>query len=178
MANVDLSRVPEYYHKYINLAIDEDLQTAFKKHQTDLVSFLKEIPKKKWDFRYAEGKWSIKEVVQHIIDAERVFDYRALCFARKDQTSLPSFDENIFADNSKADERTKKDLLKELKTVQESSAQMFESFDEEQLEQPGVASGKPTYVKGIAYIVVGHALHHKKILKERYLSEFKINTVQ
>lgn len=170
MQNVDLSRVFEYYHKYINLVIEDDLQTAFKKHQTELISFLKEIPKKKWSHRYAKDKWSIKEVVQHIIDAERVFTYRALCFARKDQTQLPSFDENIFAANSKADERSKKDLIKELKTVQESSALLFNSFDEEQLEQPGVASGKPTYVKGIAYILLGHALHHKKILEERYLN--------
>jgi uncharacterized damage-inducible protein DinB len=170
MANVDLSRVPEFYHTYINLAIKDDLKTAFEKHQVDLVAFLKEIPKKKWDYRYAEGKWSIKEVVQHIIDAERVFAYRALCFARKDQTHLPAFDENIFAANSKADERKKKELTEELKTVQRSSAQLFTSFDEEQLEQAGVASGKSTYVKGIGYILVGHALHHKKILKERYLS--------
>jgi uncharacterized damage-inducible protein DinB len=170
MSNVDLSRVPEYYHKYINLAIDDDLKTAFEKHQTALVSFLKDIPKKKWNYRYADGKWSVKEVVQHIMDAERVFVYRALCFARKDQTPLPSFDENIFAANSKADERTKKDLIKELKTVQQSSAQLFNSLDEEQLELAGVASGKPTYVKGIAYIVLGHALHHKKILEEKYLS--------
>jgi uncharacterized damage-inducible protein DinB len=170
MANVDLSRVPEYYHKYINLVIKDDLRTTFEKHQTELVSFLKEIPKKKWNYRYAEGKWSIKEVVQHIIDAERVFSYRALCFARKDQTPLPSFDENIFAANSMADERSKKDLLKELKTVQESSAQMFNSFNEEQLDQSGVASEKSTYVKGIAYIILGHALHHKKILEERYLN--------
>jgi uncharacterized damage-inducible protein DinB len=170
MSNVDLSRVFEYYHRYINLAINDDLKTAFDKHQTELVALLKEVPKKKWSYRYAEGKWSVKEVVQHIIDAERVFVYRALCFARKDQTPLPSFDENLFAANSKADDRTKKDLIKELKTVQESSAQFFNSLDEEQLEQPGIASGKPTYVKAIAYILVGHALHHKKILEERYLS--------
>lgn len=170
MSNVDLSKVPEFYHKYINLAIHDDLKTGFEKHQIDLVSFLKDIPKKKWSYRYAEGKWSIKEVVQHIIDAERVFVYRALCFARKDQTPLPAFDENIFAANSKADERSKKELIKELKTVQESSAQLFNSLDEEQLQQPGTASGKPTYVKGIAYIVLGHALHHKKILEEKYLN--------
>lgn len=169
MTNVDLSRVSEYYHQYINLAIDDDLPTAFKKHQAELVSFLKNIPKKKWNYRYAEGKWTVKEVVQHIIDAERVFAYRALCFARKDQTPLPAFDETVFAANSKADKRSKKDLLKELKTVQESSAQLFNSFDEEQLDQSGIASGKSNYVKGIAYILVGHVLHHKKILKERYL---------
>jgi uncharacterized damage-inducible protein DinB len=169
MANVDLSKVPEYYHKYINLAIDDDLQTAFEKHQTELITFLKTIPKKKWNYRYAEGKWSVKEVVQHIIDAERIFAYRALCFARKDQTPLPSFDENIFAENSKADERKKKDLMQELATVQRSSAFLFNSFDDEQLDQSGIASGKSTYVKGIGYILVGHALHHKNILKERYL---------
>jgi len=169
MTNVDLSRVPEFYHGYINLVINEDMQTAFQKHQTELVSFLKDIPKKKWNHRYAEDKWTVKEVVQHIIDAERVFAYRALCFARKDATPLPSFDENAYAANSKAENRTKKDLLKELKTVQQSSAQMFGSFDEEQLQQPGTASGKPTYVKGIAYILLGHALHHKNIIEERYL---------
>ncbi len=169
MANVDLSRVPEYYHKYINLAIDDDLKTALERHQTELVSFLKNIPKKRWDYRYADGKWSIKEVVQHIIDAERVFAYRALRFARKDQTPLPGFDENLFAGYSNADKRKKKELIEELKTVQKSSAQMLSSFDEEQLEQPGVASNQPTFVKGIAYILIGHALHHKNILEERYL---------
>ncbi len=169
MANVDLSRVPEYYHRYINLVIDDDLSTAFEKYQKELLSFLKDIPKKRWNYRYAEGKWSIKEVLQHIIDAERVFAYRALCFARKDQTPLPSFDENLFAANSKADERSKKNLIKELKALQESSAQLFLSFDEEQLDQSGIASGKSTYVKGIAYILLGHAVHHKKILEEKYL---------
>ncbi|MGZ3845696.1 MAG: DinB family protein [Flavisolibacter sp.] len=169
MTNVDLSRIPEYYHKYVSLAIHDDIDTAFDKHQEELVSFLKGVPKKKWNYRYAEGKWSIKEVVQHIIDAERVFAYRALCFARKDQTPLPSFDENLFATNSKAEERTKKDLLKELETVQRSSAQLFKSFDEEQLEQPGVASGKSVYVRGVGYILLGHAIHHRNILQERYL---------
>ena len=169
MANVDLSRVPEYYHKYINYAKDDDLETAFERHQKDLVSFLKDIPKKKWDYRYGEGKWSVKEVVQHVIDAERIFAYRALRFARKDQTPLPSFDENLFASNARADQRKKKDLLQELATVQKSSAFLFKSFDEEQLDQSGIASGQLTYVKGIGYIIVGHAVHHKNVLTERYL---------
>lgn len=169
MSNVDLSRVPEYYHKYINLTIKDDLKTALQKHQTSLTPFLEAIPDEKWGFRYAEGKWSIKDMVQHIIDGERVFSYRALCFSRKDKTELPAFDENLFSENANADARTKQDLIDELKTVQKSSIQLFNSFDEEQLEQPGIASGKPTYVKGIAYILIGHALHHKKILEERYL---------
>lgn len=169
MSNVDLSRVPAYYHKYILLAIGDDLETALKKHQTTLLEFLKEIPKKKWNHRYAEGKWSIKEVVQHVIDGERIFSYRALRFARKDQIPLASFDQDLFTRTSKAGERTKKDLLQELATVQRSSALLFKSFDEEQLDQPGIASEMPTYVKGLAYILVGHALHHMNVLKEFYL---------
>lgn len=169
MVNVELSRVPEYYHSYITHVMDDDLESAFQKHQVELVSFLKEIPKKKWNYRYAEGKWSIKELVQHIIDAERIFAYRALCISRNDQTPLPAFEENEYAVNSKADRRTKKDMLKELKTVQQSSALLFSSFDEEQLNQSGTMSGNPAYVKGIGYILVGHAVHHRKVLEERYL---------
>ena len=169
MTNVDLSRVPEYYHKYVLLANNDDLETAFEKHQKRASSFLKSIPRKKWKHSYSEGKWTIKEVVQHIIDAERIFAYRALCFARKDKTPLPSFDENLFAANSNANERTKKDLIAELMLVQKSSALLFNSFNEEQLNQPGVASGQPTYVKGLGYILVGHTLHHLNILEERYL---------
>ena len=169
MVNVELSRVPEYYHSYITHVMDDDLESAFHKHQVELVSFLKEIPKKKWSYRYAEDKWSIKELVQHIIDAERIFAYRALCISRKDQTPLPGFEENDYAANSKADSRTKKELLKELELVQQSSAMLFASFDEEQLDQSGTMSENSVYVKGIAYILIGHALHHKKVLEERYL---------
>ena len=91
MANVELSRVPEYYHGYINRVTEKDLNKAFLNHQIDFVSFLNDIPAEQWDYRYDEGKWSIKEVVQHIIDAERIFCYRALCIARKDKTPLPGF---------------------------------------------------------------------------------------
>lgn len=171
MANVDLSRVPEYYHKYINLVNENDLGQAFQKYQTDLIAALSQIPAGKWDYRYAEGKWTVKEVVQHIIDAERIFCYRALCFARKDKTSLPGFDENTYAAASKADKRTKEDLIDELQSVQRSSAQLFRSFDEEQLNETGIANGKSIYVKAIGYIIVGHALHHKNILLERYLQQ-------
>src|SRR5205085_3372068 len=88
MANVDFSRVPEFYHNYIKLAVARELPEAFKLHLTDLVTVLKDIPAGNWDDRYAEGKWSIKEVVQHVIDAERIFSYRALCIARKENQPL------------------------------------------------------------------------------------------
>ena len=169
MPNVDLTRVPAYYHRYINQVKENELPDALAKHQEDLVRFLQTIPEEKWNYRYAEGKWSVKELVQHIIDAERVFAYRALRFARKDSTPLPGFDEGPYAAASKADKRTKKDLIDELSSVQKSTAQLFASFDEQQLNESGVASNNPVYVKGIGFIIVGHALHHMQVLQERYL---------
>ena len=171
MASVDLSRVPEYYHRYINHVTENDLSKAFRDHQTGLLSFLKNIPAENWDYRYAEGKWSIKELVQHVIDAERIFCYRALCIARKDKTSLPGFEENDYAKASKAGKRSKEDLLNELDTVQKSSAQLFSSFDEEMLEESGVSNGKSIYVKAIGAILIGHVLHHKNVLSERYINK-------
>jgi uncharacterized damage-inducible protein DinB len=169
MAKPNLQRIPAYYHSYINNVKTDDLAAAFKQHQTDLTSFLTQLPDEKWNYRYAEGKWSVKEMVQHIIDTDRIFNYRALCIARGEQASLPGFDENSYAAASKAGRRTKEDLLEELRTVQASSALLFNSFDEEQLDRTGVANNNPTYVLGIGFILIGHALHHKNILQERYL---------
>src|SRR5689334_14228100 len=100
MPNVDLSRVPAFHHNYIGQVQQQELDDALKAHTIQFVELLNSIPESKWNYRYAEGKWSIKEVVQHVIDAERIFCYRALCFARKDETPLPGFDENTYTDNS------------------------------------------------------------------------------
>lgn len=169
MPRPDLSRVPAFYHNYINKVSKEDLNAIFTDHQHQFLDLLTSIPPEKWDYAYAEGKWTIKEVVQHVIDGERIFCYRALCFARKDTTPLPGFDENDYALYSKASQRTPNDLINELKTVQKSSADLFASFDREQLEATGTANQNPNYVLGIGYIIVGHTLHHMDILKERYL---------
>jgi uncharacterized damage-inducible protein DinB len=166
----DLSRVPAYYHKYINLVTQDELSGAFKNLQ-NLIDLLQSIPGEKWDYSYAEGKWSIKELVQHLIDAERIFCYRALCFARNDNTALPGFDENAYASNSKANQRSKESLVAEMRAVQQSTIAMFYSFDEEQLQASGIANNNSIYVLGIGFIIVGHALHHRKILEERYLQK-------
>jgi hypothetical protein len=169
MPRPDLSRVPVYYHNYISKVQKDDLKTIFTEHQHQFLDFLSTIPPGNWDYAYAEGKWTIKELVQHVIDAERIFCYRALCFARKDTTLLPGFDENTYAIHSKAAKRTKEDLMEELLSVQRASATLFASFDEEQLDATGTANEKPIYVLGIGFIVVGHTLHHMDILKDRYL---------
>jgi len=113
MPRPDLSRVPEFYHGYISKAKENDVTSAMRNTTAELLNLLKSIPSEKHDYRYAEGKWTVKEVVQHLIDAERVFTYRALRFARKDDTPLPGFDENLFADTSKANNRNWSDLIEE-----------------------------------------------------------------
>ena len=171
MPQVDLTRIPPYYHKYINLVESLSLNEALEKYQTELVSILSELPEELWNYRYAPGKWSIKELVQHLIDGDRVFCYRALRFARHDQTELPGFDENLFAEYSEADRRSREELLEELKSVQRSSALMFQSFSEDQLNQSGVANENSVYVKGLGYIIAGHTRHHLQVLQERYLKK-------
>lgn len=168
MPQVNLEKVPSFYHNYVKLVTEDNLQEAFNNHQNELVSFLKKLPFEKWDHRYAEDKWSIKELVQHLIDSERIFCYRALTFARKDEKSLPGFDENHYAKTSKADQRKPKELLEELELLQRSSAQLFESFDEEQLNAEGTANNNKIYVEAIGYTIVGHCRHHLNVLKERY----------
>lgn len=165
----DLSRVGNWYHNYINLVPEDHLSAAFEKESASFVRFLETILPEKYDYRYAEGKWTIKEVLQHIIDGERIFAYRALRFARKDATPLPGFDENNFAAAAKADTRTWDKLVEEFKVVRRSSELLFNSFDEEQLDSSGISSNSPNYVLAIGFIIIGHARHHQKIIKERYL---------
>ena len=169
MSQVDLSRVPVFYHGYIHKVPQNNLKDAFVFHQKALLSLLDTIPENKWAHRYAPDKWSIREMVQHIIDAERIFCYRAVCFARGEKKELPGFDENNYAASSKAERRSSQSLREELRSVQQSSALLFDSFDEEQLNASGIANKNSIYVNGIGFIIVGHTLHHKSILEERYL---------
>jgi hypothetical protein len=169
MARPDLSRVPAFFHGYISKVKEDDLMSALASSTSELFSLLKSIPAEKHDYRYGDGKWTVKEVVQHMIDGERVFTYRALRFARKDATPLPGFDENLFAQTAKADKRNWNDLIDEFRALRKASEAMFASFDNEQLEAAGVASESSIYVLGIGYVVAGHVNHHCQIIKERYL---------
>ena len=143
--------------------------TAFRNQSPIVIDFFEKIPVDKINHAYAKGKWTIKEVLQHMIDSERVFCYRALRFARKDPTPLPGFDENLFAENAKADQRSWNDLLEEFKAVRKATEFLYSSFDEEQLHAEGISNKHSNYVLAFGYISVGHALHHVKIIKERYL---------
>lgn len=167
--SADLTRVGPWFHNYIKLVPEDDIKKAFANPQNTLIDFLNSIPATKHDFRYAEGKWTIKEVLQHLIDSERVFAYRALRIARKDTTPLHGFDENHYAANAKADKRSWNELMEEFQLVRRSSEIFFRSLDEDQLEANGTASDSPTYVTALGYIIIGHGLHHKNVLQERYL---------
>jgi uncharacterized damage-inducible protein DinB len=168
MPPIDLHQVPPFYHNYIRQVSHTTLTAALNAHCQQPAAYLEAIPADRWSYRYAPGKWSIKEVVQHIIDAERIFCYRALCFARGERQPLPGFDENEYAAQSFADEREKEGLMEELQTVQQSSRQLFASFTDRQLEATGIANGNPIPVKAIGFILAGHTLHHLNILNERY----------
>lgn len=169
MARPDLSRVPEWFHRYIAQVEGDDLLPELTQQQSSFIQFLENLPADKRDYRYGPDKWTIKEVLQHIIDTERVFDYRALCIARGEQQSLPGFDENEYAANSKAQKRNWNDMLEEFKAVRRSTEIMFASFDNEQLEAAGISNKNPIYVLAIGFIIAGHVTHHLNVIKERYL---------
>jgi len=161
----------EFYQNYINKAPDENVVKAIEKNARNFRKLLKNIPKKKIDFAYAEGKWTIREVLQHVIDAERVFSYRATSIARKDPTPLPSFDENIWASNSNASSRSWKEMINEFRSLREANQALFSSFADEQLRAIGTASNKQVNVLALGFIIAGHVQHHIDIIKERYLQK-------
>lgn len=170
MSKPALESIPSFYHNYVKLAPDGNVAEALANNTTTVRSFLKNIPEDKWDYRYAEGKWSIKEMVQHLIDAERIFAYRALCIARGESQSLPGFDENTYAASVNPSNRSKEELLEEFSTVRKSNEILFRSLGEENLTRTGIANNNPISANAIGFITVGHALHHLNVLKERYLA--------
>jgi hypothetical protein len=158
-----------HFYNYIKLVENEDLKTVLKNQLQESEKFFTSIPEEKHLYKYAENKWSVKEVIQHIIDTERVFDYRALAFSRKDIHTLPSFDENDYAKNSNADSRNWQDLMNEFMVVRKSTIFLFQSFSPEQSDAVGKASDYEMSVKAMGYTIAGHFAHHINILKERYL---------
>ncbi|MDG1397512.1 MAG: DinB family protein [Polaribacter sp.] len=160
-----------YFEHYIKLVSKEEKSIienlgASQKEFNDLLSNL---PAEKHSFSYAKGKWTMKEMIQHIIDTERVFCYRALCFARNDKTFLPGFDQDLFADSSHANARDYYDLLDEMKVLRQSTIQLFKSFSNEDLLKVGVASGNEISVRALGFLFSGHQIHHLNVVKERYL---------
>jgi exoribonuclease II len=160
---------PEYFQRYIKQVKEDDLKLAFKNQMPAAEIFFQSINEEFSKKKYAEGKWTIKEVLQHIIDAERVFSYRAMCFARKEQHILPSFDENGYALNSNANNRDWNELIEEFAATRKSTEYLFNSFTDEALNTVGKASDYTITVTAVGFVTVGHVNHHIRIIQERYI---------
>jgi len=135
----------------------------------EFIRFVQNIPMDKFDYRYAEGKWTIKEIIQHVIDTERIFAYRALRFSRNDKTPLPSFEEQDYADNSDANSRSIQELLTEFSAVRHSNLLFYKSLSDEQLKRIGTASNNQISVRALGFVIIGHQKHHQRVFEERYL---------
>ncbi len=160
---------PVYFDTYVNTVTENDLMEALNNQQPVIASFFSALPKDIHEFAYASGKWTLKEVLQHLIDCERIFTYRALCIARKEQQDLISFEENDYAANSMANARNWQELCEEFIAVRQSTLLLFKGFTRQQLESSGTANNKKITVHALGFIIAGHVNHHKKIIEERYL---------
>jgi DinB family protein len=159
-----------YFERYISLIPDQDVLKAIEKQLPATVAFLRSIPAERAGFRYAPEKWTVREVIGHVIDAERVFAYRALCFARGDSAELPGFDENAYVQNASFDQQALDDLIEEFEHVRESNLFLFRHLETPAWERTGVSNGDRISVRALAYIIAGHVEHHLQVLRERYLS--------
>ncbi|MGV6845918.1 MAG: DinB family protein [Lutibacter sp.] len=157
------------YLKQLEKFEGTDYFDLLKNAKKDLVTLLKNCSEEQLNFRYAKNKWTIKEIVQHLIDTERILTYRALRFSRNDGVDLPGYNENYFVNQSHANNRSISDLIKEFKVVRKASKELIKSFTEKELLQIGTANECNMSTRAIAYIIIGHQLHHIKVIKERYL---------
>lgn len=159
-----------YYGTYINKVENKDLLPALVENLDSFSAFLKSIPPDQLEYRYAEGKWTVKEVIVHLLDAERIFAYRALRFARNDKTDLAGFEENDYVPQSNAANQTAQSLLAEFQAVRNASITLFKSFTPEMCLRSGKANGKEISVRSLGFIIVGHTIHHQQTIRERYLN--------
>jgi hypothetical protein len=163
------TNVPGYFQVYINQVEETELFAALNNQTAGISTFLNSITEEKSTYAYAAEKWTIKELLQHVIDTERIFSYRALCIARGEKIALPGFNENDYAANSFANERSWESLVNEFLLVRQSSQILFSSFSNTALETIGTAGSNSLSVRDIGFILVGHLNNHKKVLQERYL---------
>ncbi|MGH7682410.1 MAG: DinB family protein [Candidatus Eiseniibacteriota bacterium] len=164
------SEYAPYYGKYIELVPDGPIVDVLRSQMAQTLKLLRSIPEAKGSHAYAPGKWTIKDVVGHVTDGERVFSYRALRFARGDETALPGFDENLYAPQGQFGSRTLQNLTDELEIVRRSTVALFEGLPKDAAARKGTASNNPVSVQALAYIIAGHERHHVRILRERYLA--------
>jgi len=168
MHRPDRTEYGEYYERYVSLVPDGDIVAQLREQFTVTTRLLTTVPQEREEWAYGEGKWSFREVVGHLADAERVFADRALWMARDPSPPLPGMDQEIWAANSNARTRPLHELLDEWTAVREATIALVRSFDADALSRTGTASGMRFTVRSFAWIIAGHELHHRNILTERY----------
>jgi uncharacterized damage-inducible protein DinB len=166
---MSITNTEGYFVKYTSLVNENNLADAFANQQESIKQFCANITEEKSLYAYAAGKWTLKEMLQHLIDTERVFAYRALAIARKDTTILPSFDENEYAANSNANARTWESLTNEMVAVRNTTEMLFKSLSTEMLASTGKFSSNTSDVETLGLIIVGHFYHHANVVQEKYM---------
>lgn len=160
----------EYFANYLNLVKDEtELISGYKNDEEYVINFFSSIPKEKLTYRYADGKWSIKEVLQHLIDTERIFMYRFFRIARNDKSPLMGFEQDDYINPSEADNKTLDELIEEFKISRQFSINLIKSIPKKHLSNIGIASNNNVSARACAFILLGHSIWHINIIKERYL---------
>jgi uncharacterized damage-inducible protein DinB len=170
MIHPNLDEVPPFYQGYVSHVKDLDLYVALQRASQQMIGVLATIPEEKGTYRYAEGKWSVKELLCHLMDAEWVFAYRALRFARNDKTPLAGFEEKDYAPQANAHSRSVVELGDEMSRLRASTIDLFKSFSPEMLQRTGIANGTTVSVVNLGFIIAGHETHHRAIIEERYLA--------
>ncbi|KXK40052.1 MAG: DinB family protein [Bacteroidetes bacterium OLB9] len=160
---------PPYFHAYIDLVSMPDIVTGLQFSMDETMMLVDKIPSSKRNYAYAPGKWTIAEVLRHIIDCERIFACRALRLSRMDSTPLPGFDQDLYTDNLKNKTVDFTTLVEEYKLVRLSSVLLYKQMDEEMLQFEGTVNGSPVTARAYGYIINGHNLHHNNIILNRYL---------
>lgn len=170
MNRPDKTEYAEYYDNYVSLMTETNIVEALENQLTELQTLLAGIPEEKGTYAYAEGKWTIKELIGHLIDGERVFAYRALRFARADETPLAGFDQDPYIEHANFNSIKLADLTEELFLLRKANVLFFKNLSGEAWNRKGVASNAEITVRALAYIIAGHIRHHTNILRNRYLS--------
>lgn len=158
-----------YYQGYVDEAGEKDLLESLRDGIASFEQFVRKLPDDKLYYAYAKNKWTLAEVLLHVIDTERIFAYRALRFARKDMTPLAGFEQDDYVPASNANKRSKQNILDQFVSVRKATVSLFQSFDESQLKTIGIASNSPMSVAALGFISYGHQNHHVKIILEKYL---------
>ncbi|WP_420581025.1 DinB family protein [Reichenbachiella sp.] len=159
----------DFFAGYVSQVGNDNVLERIKSQKDEFIQFIKAIPDDRYNYAYAEGKWTVKQLLRHIIDAERMFGYRAMSIARGEKAKLPGFDDHLYVEMADDSKNSIEEMLKEFEVLREGHIQMILNFTSQATERIGNANGTDVSVRAIIYIIVGHVAHHKQIITERYL---------